>query len=285
MWLYRQAEVPENEQGLLCRQSRLAGVVRLIVWCIVLAIPPAFSRSKPWVFWGCVAVAAVVIPLAARELAAQFRATNWLMRVGADGLWINLRSYGDRDVVPDAPSVVRLGYAEITGVAQHTEAYSTPSRPDSNAPTVWQDKYLEIELTHDQSEELKSALNKLRFPPAPAQPSSGPVRAQVRVSPVWFVNPSLLRVAWKSGHGPVIAPGLAQVLSQLETHVRVAPPTRRDRPNWLVLTPDEATDLARELVHVHGETFVATNLLARACHISDGEAGAQVQQFEAERIG
>ncbi len=38
MPLYHPNEVPGDEQGLLCRQSRLAGVVRLIIWCGVLAI-------------------------------------------------------------------------------------------------------------------------------------------------------------------------------------------------------------------------------------------------------
>jgi hypothetical protein len=286
MRLYRQAEVPQDEQGLLCRQSRLAGVVRLIVWCIVLAIPPVFGWrfGKPWVLWIFVAVAAVAVPLAVLELAAQFRATNWLLRIGTDAVWINLRSYRDREFVPDASSIVRLDYTEIASVGRHTESYTTPSKPASNASTVWRDKFLEIELTHDQTEELKAVLNNLRFPPAPAQPHSGQMRARGCVSPVWFVNPSLLRIAWTSGHGPVIAPRLARALSQLETCVRVAPPTKRERPNWLELTPEEATDLARELVHVHGATFAATDLLARACGISRAEAGAKVRQFEEARI-
>jgi len=78
MRLYRQNEVPEGEQGLLCRQSRLAGVARLIVWCGVLAIPPVigWKLGKPWLLWTFVAVAAVLIPVAVLDLAAQFRATN-----------------------------------------------------------------------------------------------------------------------------------------------------------------------------------------------------------------
>ena len=48
---------------------------------------------------------------------------------------------------------------------------------------------------------------------------------------------------------------------------------------------DGLGDLARELVHVHGDTFAAADLLSRACGISYSEASAQVQQFEEQRIG
>ncbi len=286
MRLYRQNEVPEDEQGLLCRQSRLAGVVRLIFWCGLLAAFPVsgWHFGKPLLLWIGLAVAALLIPLALRDLAAQFRPTNWLMQIGSDGVWINLRSYRDRDIMPDAPSVVRLDYGEIARVGQHTEAYTTPSEPTADTPTEWQDKFLEIELTHDKTGEMKAALNDLRFPPLPARPPSGRVRVRGHVSPVWLVSPTVIRVGWVSGHGPVIAPQMATALARLETWVRVAPPSRRERPNWRKLTPEEATDLARELVHVHGAIFEATTLLVRAAGISHGEASAQVRQFEEEGI-
>ena len=82
----------------------------------------------------------------------------------------------------------------------------------------------------------------------------------------------------------MIGPRLVQVLSQLETYVRVAPPARRARPNWRKLTPEEATGLARQLVHVFGETFAAGDLLDRACRITHREATARVEKFEAEEI-
>ncbi len=287
MRLCRQDEVPEDEHGLLCRQSRLAGLFRLIVWSGVLAIFPVFGwkLGKPWLFWIGIAMAAVVIPMALLELAAMFRATNWLLRIGRDGVWINLRSYRDRDNDPDALSVVHLGYEEIASVGRHTEAYTTPARPSSEAATEWRDEFLEIELTHDQTEELTGALNDLRFPPAPAQPSSGQVPVRSRVSPVWLVSPAVIRIGWVSGHGPAVLPRMATTLTRLDGSVRVAEPTRRERPNWRKLTPEAATDLARELVHVHGDTFAAADLLSRACGISYSEASAQVRQFEEEGIG
>lgn len=173
-----------------------------------------WKLGKPWVLWIGIVFAVLVLLIAVRDLVAMFRASNWLLRIGTDGVWINLRSYRDRDVVADALSVVHLKYAEIASVGQHTESYTTPSErasgPGSHGKvggsTEWRDKFLEIELNHDQTEELKAALNDLRFPPVPPEPASGPASGPARAgrSPptVWIVNPSLLRIGWVSAHGP-----------------------------------------------------------------------------------
>ncbi len=294
MKLYRPADVPGDEYGLLCRQSRFAGVVRLMIWCGVVAVFPVFGwkLGKPWLLWTGIALAAVIVPMAMLDVAAMFRATNWLLRISYDGVRINLLSYRDREIDPQALSVVHLDYGEIAGVGRHTESYTTPSEIATGAKTygavggstTWRDEFLEIQLRHDQTEELRTVLNDLRFPPAPAQSTSGRVPVRSRVSPVWFVNRTLLRIAWISGHGAAILPRLPQVLGRLDGIVPAAEPTRIERPNWRKLTPEEATNLARELVHVHGATSAATALLTRTCGMTQSEASTQVRQFEEEGI-
>jgi hypothetical protein len=236
------------------------------------------------VLWIGIALAAIVIPIVMLDLASMFRATNWLMRIGSEGVWINLCSYRDQKIDPNAVTVARLDYGEIASVGSHTESYTTPSKPNSDASTEWRDEFLAIELIHDQTDELKAILNNLRFPPASSTSSSGEQHASGRIPTVWIVHPSLLRIAWTSSHGPAVAPRLNQVLCRLATYVPVAQFTRRERPNWRTLTPEQATELARELVRVHGETFASTSLLSRACHISQGEASRQVEQFADEAI-
>jgi hypothetical protein len=285
MKLYRHPEVPDDEQAMLCRQSRLGGILRLIIWCGFLAVPLVFgwNSGNLWLFWIGIALAAVVIPIAMLDLAAMFRATNWLMRIGSDGVWINLRSYRDRSIDANALTVVRLDYGEIAGVGSHTESYTTPAKAASEGSTEWRDEFLAIELTHDETDELKAALNDLRFSPAAPSPGGEP-HASGHVPTVWLVDSSTLRIVWTSSHGPVVAPRLTQVLSRLATYAQVAQFTRRERPNWRKLTPEEATELARELVHVHGETFASTSLLSRVCPISHSEASRQVQHFAEEVV-
>lgn len=289
MRLYRQDEVTEDNQGVLCRQSRSAGVVRLIVWCVVLAIPPFFGwkLSKPWLIWVFAPLAAILILMALRDLAVMFRSTNWLLRISSDGLWINLLSYRDRNVDPDVRSVVRLDYPEIASVARHTEVYATPSElttgPGSygkvGGSTGWRDEFLEIQLNHDRTGDLKTALIDLRFPSAPAEPSQQ-ARVRVRVSPVWLVSPAVIRIAWVSAHGPAVLPRIGTALAHFEGRASVAEPTHRERPDWRKMNADQVQDLARELVDVHGATMEATALLVRAGGIKYGEACAQIQQFE-----
>jgi hypothetical protein len=294
MKLYRQDEVPEDEHELLCRQSRLLGIVRLMIWRGFLAVFVFFGwkLGEPWLFWIGIALAAIVIPMGVADLAATFRATNWLMRIGRDGVWINLRSYRDRDVIPDAPSVVHLDYGEIASVGRHTESYSTPSEKAAGpgahgavgGSTEWRDAFLEIQLNHDQTDELKVALNNLRHPAAPNQSPSGQMRANVHRSSVWLVSPDVIRIGWVSAHGSAVLPRIATALTRLDGSVRVAEPTRRKRPSWRKLTADEVAELARELVHVHGATSEATALLVRAGGIRYAEATAQIQHFEEETI-
>src|SRR5690242_232792 len=85
-------------QGLMCRQSRLAGVVRFVLFSGALAAPPVLGWKfhYPWLLWGGLILAAIVIPLLLMDTARLFRATNWKLGIGSDGVSINLRSYRDK---------------------------------------------------------------------------------------------------------------------------------------------------------------------------------------------
>lgn len=289
MRLYRQQDVPEDERALLCRQSQFAGIVRLIVWCGLMAVFPisGWRAGSPLAFWGGIAVAAIVIPIALLDLGKLFRSTNWLMRITSDGLWINLRSYRVRNNRTDIQSVLYLDYAEIASVGRHTEAYTTPSElvsgPGSygevGGSTIWRDDFLEIQLNHDQTDELMAALNNLRN-----SASSGQRQIRIPHNSVWLASPSVIRIAWVSDHGHAVLPRLSKALERIDGNVRVVDPSRRERPDWRKLTAEEVVELARELVKVQGACVEATTLLVRAGGIPYLEANAQVQQFEDEEI-
>ena len=280
MKLYHASEVPHDGRGLLCRQSRFWGAVRLFVFLGFLLIPIIWGwrSNHPVMLWIGVGLSAILIPIMWFDLAAMFRRTNWAVRIDSDGMWINLCSYRDR--VPEAASVVRLDYSEIATVAKHTEAYTTPSERVSGSggygkvggDTIWRSHFLELCLTHEHADELHSALNNLRQ-------QSRPMRRYV---PFWLVSPSVVRIPWLTGHGPVLAPRLEKTLAYLGTYVQVLEPTRRERPNWPRLTPEEAQELARELVNVYGDSLDAVTVLVRAAGIPYNEANRMVMQFEAE---
>src|SRR5437868_14972350 len=85
--------------GVCCRQSRLRGVLGALAFTAILIGAAFLTRhfGAPWFMWGAFAVLAVlVVPAAFRDVLARFRPTNWVLRVDAEGLWINLRSYRTR---------------------------------------------------------------------------------------------------------------------------------------------------------------------------------------------
>jgi hypothetical protein len=284
-------EVPNDPHALCCRQSRLAGVVRLLVCCGVLSIPLVVARNfgLAWLVWLCAAGALLILPIMLLDLAALFRSSNWILQVGRDGVWINLRSYRDRD--PHGGEVLRLRSSEIMSIGRHIEAYSTPSKTSSppsagkavGADTVWRDEFLEIRLKSAQADELRSLLQRL--PSARTPGPSSPNKAHAREPfPIWLAGPSVVRICWNSGHGRAVAPRLKRVLARIKPFASVAAPTRRDRKNWRELSADEAVELARELVFVHGDERYSAALLVRVCGMSQNAASGMVRQFREERF-
>jgi hypothetical protein len=280
------ADLPDEMQGVWCRQSPLAGVVRAIVICGMLMIPSliGWKSGQPWLVWTSVALEVCFVPLLVKDVAALCRATNWVLRITSNGVWINLCSY--RDKPSAAASVVHLDYREIASAGRHTEVYTTPdetasraSQPGPCGDKCCRDVYLEIQLVHDQTDELKTALNDLRYEAAPGPDPARKVQVQKGPFSVWLVSPSVLRIAWLSSHGNAVAPRLAAVLALLETHVPIAEPTRRERANWFKLTPHEVDELARELLRVHDASSDATALLVRTGRLNYAEATALVQRY------
>ncbi len=279
-------DMPDDVMALCCRQSRLVGMLQAVVWCVALSLPPILGWSYRlwWVFWIGVIVATLCFPLIVKNMLLLFRATNWVARIGRNGVWINLLSY--RDTPSSAPSIVHLDYDELAGAGKHVQRYSTPSetaRATSPAKisgsTQWRSEFLEIQLRQPQTDELQRALNHLRSQPAgsgePAQSSSNVSRPY----PVWITSPTVIRIPWLSGHAHAVLPRLAYALDQLGPYVSIAAPTQRDWPDWRKLTPDEAHELACELVILYGDDLAATNLLVRAAGLTGTEALTLTRRF------
>ncbi len=281
-------DLADDAMALCCRQSRLVGILQAVVWCVALSLPPilGWNYGLWWLFWIGVIVATLLFPLIVKNMLLLFRATNWVARVGRDGLWINLLSY--RDKPSSAPSIVHFNYDELASAGQHAERYSTPSKAPTadsqgagkiGSSTLWRSDFLEIQLRQEQTAELQAALNHLRSQPAGSGESARPAPIVSRPYPVWITSPTVLRIPWVSGHGHAVLPRLNFVLNQLGTFVSIAAPTQRAWPDWRKLTSDEAHELARELVILYGDDFAATNLLVRAAGVTSGEAMTLTRQF------
>src|SRR4051812_3329063 len=134
--------------------------------------------------WGAFAVLAVlVVPAAFRDVLARFRPTNWVLRVDAEGLWINLRSYRTR-AADDAATVVRLSYDEIDQAHRHIDTWTTPTEESSSASCHWKLEALELHLVSGDTRDLARALARERAVGKGASPS------------VAVPAPGVVRIAW-----------------------------------------------------------------------------------------
>lgn len=249
--------------GLCCRQSRWRGVVSGLVFCSILIGLPVvcWHWGLPWFVWGaCALVAALIVPLVVLDAVAKFRATNWLMWVRPDGLWINLRSYQNRHL-PEAATVLHLSFDEIASAHQHIEIWSTPADPAGTTPVEWIQQSLELTLASGDTREIAKALADERRR-----------RATIRGlhQPVTVPMAGVIRIAWR-GTGDDASPSLNRVLYELKERVKVTERTRTKRPDWTKLSEAELDDLIAQLLR-SGDDIEASQLLIRRRGYSSNEA-------------
>jgi hypothetical protein len=260
--------------GMCCRQSPLRGLVGSLIFCAVLIGLVFLLRQQgfPWVMWGgCAALAGLLVPWLLYDALAKFRSTNWLVWLGPDGLWINLRSYQNRHF-PEAATVVHLPYEEITSARRHIETWSTPSEPSSDAGTHWKQESLELSLVSGETSQIAKALADERGR-----------RATIKGKHQAVTVPAagVVRIAWR-GPGSDVVPPLTRVLDELGRRVKVDDPTRTDRAHWLKLSAAELDELVAQLVR-SGDDLEAAELLKRRRGCSATEAHKLVEE-QASRI-
>jgi len=212
--------------------------------------------GAPRLMWiGCAVMAAMCVPMFLRDTLAKFRSTNWVLRVDPDGLWINLRPLQPRPAA-GAATAIHLRYAEIARVHHHVDTWSVPS--DSTASTDYKLESLDLHLASGDTRQLLPSLLEARAS-SKGLPTSVAVPA-----------PGVIRIAWR-GHNQGVVPALGPVLAEIGRRVKVADPTRSDRPDWRDLNDAELDEQIAHLVR-WGDSLEASGLLRRRCGCSATEA-------------
>jgi hypothetical protein len=253
----------DHVPGLCCRQSRLRGLLGALIVCAVLFgfVFLLWHQGLPWFVWGgCAAPAALLALWFLADALAKFRSANWLLQLGPDGLWINLRSYQNRHL-PEAATVLHLAYEEIASANRHVETWTTPAVPSSNAGTHWKQESLELTLVSGATREIAAALAAERGR-----------RAAIKGKHQAVTVPAagVVRIAWR-GHGNDVVPPLTRVLDELRRRVKVNEPTHTDRAHWRELSEAELDELIAQLVQ-SGDDLEAAALLIRRRGCSATEA-------------
>ena len=267
MQIFHASEVSPDGRGLVCRQSRLQGVISALVIGGILTAVPLFTwyHEVHWLVWtlsGSFAV--LIVPMVVSDAAARFRPSNWLLWLDADGLWLNLRSY-QTVTAADLPTVARLRYDEIASASKHVETYILPGQR-KNRTVRHREQSLDLRLKRPDGGVLRAALVQERHHPGKGKTYAGGITVTTRAAlfPISVPADDAARILWRGGQGHFASPSLTKVLRELETQgVAIGEPTSFDRPRYDTLAEPEFDDLVRHLAGSTGGLSAVTLLRDR----------------------
>jgi hypothetical protein len=246
--------------GVCCRQSRLRGAVGALILSAALVGAVFLVRhvGAPWYVWGgCALLAGLFVLSAMLDAVAKFRATNWVLWVDPDSLWINLCSFKKR-AAAEAVTVIEVKYKEIDHARRHIDTWTMPRVKGGSVH--WKLEFLELHLVSDDTRELALALAEERRSAKGAFPS------------VTIRAPGVIHIAWRGhGLGHDVVPALDQVLAEVSQRAKVIGTTRTDRPDWRKLSEAELDEQVEQLVR-WGDELGASELLMRRRGYSSTEA-------------
>jgi hypothetical protein len=280
MQLLRPNELPTDDAPLAFRYSRaraLAGIVGAVVAVGLLVVVGA--RHHSGLAYYLAAVVLLALTLSRRRVLARFHFSNWLVRVEADGLFVNLRSYLNHHFPAADRTVLFIPYREIRSAREVSEEREVPDVESRtlSAVTTRRRRLIELELSADTSA-LGRALAEERARPAPSEKSwYGVSHTTYHHYPATLVSPTCLEIEW--GATPVTV----VFLDTIRRHVPV------DAPVWRLksysrlagLDREEQEERLRELA-VAGQEIEAIKLARRLHGYDLAEARELVHRLRAE---
>jgi hypothetical protein len=202
-------ELPEVPLERVFRHSRAAGFVMLLLVgapAVLAALNAraigATLRELPGLFWIlgtppallAALVWLLVLQAASHSAQAGLLATNWVLRVSAAGIGVQLRSYRNTHFRRDVPTVLWLDTREIRCARRVTESgWISNARNRVFVRKNW----LEIELRDAACAPLEQRLAEERAEQGPQIRVLG-IRTRTRFDeqPVFVARPGVLRVQW-----------------------------------------------------------------------------------------
>jgi hypothetical protein len=214
-------------------------------------------QPGPWVWVPVLAVVLLFAWCLLRLAAKAMTTENWRVRIAPDGVWINLRSYLNREFAP-ARTVCFVTYVEIESVCKHSIR-----RVESNGSrtTFWTDQYLEIQLREPVLPEMATEIAEERRRYAEGVHLGGLVTSRGRHLhvPVTVTGEDRLRIHWR-GRQDFVVPGLKRVLRELAAECTVLKPTYEGTQNLNTMSAAEVDQAILDRVE-SGDVLGATKLL------------------------
>jgi len=157
-----------------------------------------------------------------RFILARFRPSNWLVRMGDGGLFIQFRSYLNHRFPADDLTVVLIPYSAVRSARRVTERRDVPYRdPDwYRAVRVARQtrRLVEIEVAEDSSQLAKALEAEVARKPPSERRWYGSSGTKYNHAPLWLASSGLLDVEWG------VVPGLDSFLEALRQHAKIEAP-------------------------------------------------------------
>jgi hypothetical protein len=252
MRLLRAAEVPETPRDRVYRASRLHGALFVLVCFATCAAVLFYQWPARRPSYYIAAVILFLLYLGRRFITARFHPSNWLVRMGDDGLYIHFRSYLNEHFSADDPTVVFLSYQEIQSARLVKEHVETPDPARNNTTQNQIIRWVEFELATDPAPLVTALDTESGRPAVPEKRWYGTSATLVRDYPVMMQSPPFLRVKWQ------VVPRALAFLEALRGHVAIAPEVvlAADFANLQGLGRDQQEQRLREL-DKRGHTIAA----------------------------
>jgi hypothetical protein len=261
MTLLRVSQLQPGDRDRVFRYSRWrAALLALVilsfgVGCFYVGSrqPAGVSRYASYYVGAVVLLGLLTVQ---RYITARFRASNWLARLNASGVYIQFRSYLNYAPADVDETVVFIGHQEIRMarlVIEHTEFADGEGHRATKTT-----RFVEFDVAADVAP-LAKALSVERARAAPsARHWYGTSSTLYNDYPVQVERPSFVRVRWSA------TPRASKFLDAMKPAVEIAPPLSHseDLTRLAAQTPEDQEQQLLKL-DAAGQTIVAIYLARR----------------------
>ena len=253
MRLMRTIEIPETPRDRVFRASRLYAVM-FVMACLGASVAAIVGQWPTPASARYLAIVIIVVLLFIRRfIIARFHPSNWLVRMGDEGLYIHLRSYLNDNMANEDATVAFLPYPDIRSARLVHERLKT--HDSSNSVKTQTLRWVEFELAIDPTP-LAMALAAEGARPGPWERRwYGRTATLYKDYPVLMQTPPFLRVRWQ------VVPRASVFLDALRPQIEIAPnvATTDDFTHLQELSREEQLQRLRDLEQ-RGDTIAAIYL-------------------------
>lgn len=278
MRLIRTVEVPETPRDQIFRASRMRAILFILVCLAGCAAMIVYHWPRPRLAY-YLSASVILLLIAGRQFViARFHPSNWLVRIGDEGLFIHFRSYLNERLSAEDPTVVFLAYSDIRSVRLVQERVKTRDMEGATVSEIR--RCVEFELAVDTSPLVAALAVESARPGVKEKRWYGSSSTLYRDYPVQMQSPPFLRVGWQ------VVPRASKFLDLLRPRVEIGEPVvvSEDFANLHELPRDQQQKRLHELDQ-RGQTTAAVymarklyalNLTEATKFVKDLREGAQL---------